>query len=492
MRTISPYFHQADVWIEIINYLNYNCVTFIYSNNMEGRTVQRRFENLADEYNIKIENIIEYKEGSPSIITLLQETIQLNCRVFVLYADLLDSDIIFQQIKVLNMTNSGYVWLVSEQSLESKHIPDGSIGTKLQHSNNKELHIRDSIYILGRALRDIVQYENLTRPPIDCSDISGDNKWESGIKLFTYLKKQNLLYGKTGTVAFDEKGDRINSDYEIFNIINGQKFLVGNYNFSQTKQKVILTLNEKSIIWPGYEFMKPLGYKIKTHLRVATIAEKPFVWVNQVESYEQCKDNQIPCPRKNSTTEQEQKFCCEGYCIDLLKNLASNLNFTYSLHQVEDNLYGGYSFMNGSQHKIWTGLVGELVYDKTDMVVAPLTINPERSLAIQFTKPFKYQGFTILEKKQVKNSTLTSFLQPFENQLWVMIFVTLHLVGLALFLLDRFSPFGRYKLPNCDITEEDALNLSSALWFAWGVLLNSGIGEGSPRSFGGRLLGMVW
>ena len=55
MRTISPYFHQADVWIEIINYLNYNCVTFIYSNNMEGRTVQRRFENLADEYNIKIE-----------------------------------------------------------------------------------------------------------------------------------------------------------------------------------------------------------------------------------------------------------------------------------------------------------------------------------------------------------------------------------------------------------------------------------------------------
>ena len=29
-----------------------------------------------------------------------------------------------------------------------------------------------------------------------------------------------------------------------------------------------------------------------------------------------------------------------------------------------------------------------------------------------------------------------------------------------------------------DDTEEDALNLSSAMWFAWGVLLNSGIGEG--------------
>lgn len=58
--------------------------------------------------------------------------------------------------------------------------------------------------------------------------------------------------------------------------------------------------------------------------------------------------------------------------------------------------------------------------------------------------------------------------------------------------LSRFSPFGRFKLTTNDNTEEDALNLSSAIWFAWGVLLNSGIGEGTPRSFSARVLGMVW
>lgn len=47
-------------------------------------------------------------------------------------------------------------------------------------------------------------------------------------------------------------------------------------------------------------------------------------------------------------------------------------------------------------------------------------------------------------------------------------------------------------MTNNDGTEEDALNLSSAIWFAWGVLLNSGIGEGTPRSFSARVLGMVW
>lgn len=56
--------------------------------------------------------------------------------------------------------------------------------------------------------------------------------------------------------------------------------------------------------------------------------------------------------------------------------------------------------------------------------------------------------------------------------------VSVHVVALVLYLLDRFSPFGRFKLANVDGTEEDALNLSSAIWFAWGVLLNSGIGEG--------------
>ncbi len=67
--------------------------------------------------------------------------------------------------------------------------------------------------------------------------------------------------------------------------------------------------------------------------------------------------------------------------------------------------------------------------------------------------------------------------------------VSVHVVALVLYLLDRFSPFGRYKLSNTEGTEEDALNLSSAIWFAWGVLLNSGIGEGKLVLIIGLLYG---
>lgn len=80
-------------------------------------------------------------------------------------------------------------------------------------------------------------------------------------------------------------------------------------------------------------------------------------------------------------------------------------------------------------------------------------------------------------KDQSRNS-LDSFLRPFQINLWLLVLLSVHIVAVILYLLDRFSPFGRFKLARKE-KEETALNLSSAMWFSWGVLLNSGIGEGS-------------
>lgn len=44
-------------------------------------------------------------------------------------------------------------------------------------------------------------------------------------------------------------------------------------------------------------------------------------------------------------------------------------------------------------------MMGELIDGKADLIVAPLTINPERAAYIDFTKPFKYQGLNILVRK---------------------------------------------------------------------------------------------
>ncbi|KAK3870716.1 hypothetical protein Pcinc_024077, partial [Petrolisthes cinctipes] len=505
LRTVPPYSHQADVWVEILKTFQYTQVVFVHSSDTDGRALLTRFQNQAqsheDDKDIKMENVIEFEPGLNSFVDKLKEMREASARVILLYANKEDAGTIFHDASYMNMTGRGYVWVVTEQALSAEHVPQGAIGLKLVNASDEDAHITDSLYVLAMALKKLREEQNTTEPPPqNCNDTGGS--WETGKKLFQYILEQVLKNGLTGKVAFDENGDRINAEYDVINIqqfndtgmMRKDHIRVGQYKYNKTKEMMALVINENEIVWPGNSTIKPQGYMIPTRLKVLTIEEKPFVTTQRIDSKAECLGGgRVLCPWYNTTTEGSNLYCCTGYCIDLLNKLASKINFTFELALSPDGQFGSLQMMNTGK-KEWTGLIGQLVNQThgADMIVAPLTINPERAQVIEFSKPFKYQGITILERKQPRYSTLVSFLQPFRNTLWILVMVSVHVVALVLYLLDRFSPFGRYKVANTDGTEEDALNLSSAIWFAWGVLLNSGIGEGTPRSFSARVLGMVW
>ncbi|KAL0276444.1 UNVERIFIED_CONTAM: hypothetical protein PYX00_004018 [Menopon gallinae] len=500
LRTVPPYSHQADVWVELLKHLNYMKVIFIHSSDTDGRALLGRFQttsqSLEDDVEIKVlvESVIEFEAGLQSFVSQISGMANAQARVYLMYASKEDAEVIFRDAALYNMTEAGYVWIVSEQVLEANNVPEGAIGLKLVNATNEKAHIQDSIYILVSAIRDMIEAEVITEAPKDCDDTG--TVWETGKLLFEYIKKQNLSNGATGKVAFDDNGDRIYAEYDIVNVVRNREMVtVGKYFYSPEQDNMKLTLDESAIVWPGRQRTKPEGFMIPTHLKVLTIEEKPFVYVRPARDHDdKCYKDEIPCPFFNATDDDYQQYCCKGFCMDLLTELSKVVNFTFSLALSPDGQFGNYIVRNSSvgSKKEWTGLIGELVSERADMIVAPLTINPERAEFIEFSKPFKYQGITILEKKPSRSSTLVSFLQPFSNTLWILVMVSVHVVALVLYLLDRFSPFGRFKIANTDGTEEDALNLSSAIWFAWGVLLNSGIGEGTPRSFSARVLGMVW
>nr|XP_012147215.1 PREDICTED: glutamate [NMDA] receptor subunit 1 isoform X3 [Megachile rotundata] len=511
LRTVPPYSHQADVWVELLKHFNYMKVIFIHSSDTDGRALLGRFQttsqNLEDDVEIKVqvESVIEFEPGLQSFMHQLIDMKGAQARVCLLYASKTDASVIFQDAAALNMTGAGYVWIVTEQALDAPNAPEGLLGLKLINAEKEKAHIMDSLSVpfqsyidihalLVSALRKMNETKEITEAPKNCGD-SG-SIWETGKNLFEFIREQVLIDGATGRVAFDDNGDRIYAEYDIINIKeDGEHVSVGQYFYPSNGTKMKLSLNEMNITWPGRVATKPEGFMIPTHLKVLTIEEKPFVYVREIADSESCLPEEILCPHFNVTDQQSTKrYCCKGYCMDLLKQLSKTINFTYSLALSPDGQFGSYIIKNSSVggKKEWTGLIGELVNERADMIVAPLTINPERAEFIEFSKPFKYQGITILEKKPSRSSTLVSFLQPFSNTLWILVMVSVHVVALVLYLLDRFSPFGRFKLANTDGTEEDALNLSSAVWFAWGVLLNSGIGEGTPRSFSARVLGMVW
>lgn len=290
---------------------------------------------------------------------------------------------IFEKVNYLGMNQADYVWIVSEQVLRAARRPDGILSVLLKKSEERFM-ITDSVSVLSSALRQMHRTVNLTTPPISCKS---SNKWNIGKHFYDILLNQTFD-GSSGRITFDESGDRLYSEYEILNTVNGTEHTVGKYSFDMAEMKMKLNLHTHRIIWPGNTSQKPLGIFVPKHLRVTTLAEKPFVWAKKIGAHEQCSKNQIICPKYNNTQSREygfyedgpkEKYCCEGYCIDLLKELAVRLNFSYQLELVPDGQYGSLEFVDGyDKPRRWTGLVGQLVYKQVDMVVAPLTANPER------------------------------------------------------------------------------------------------------------------
>ena len=48
----------------------------------------------------------------------------------------------------------------------------------------------------------------------------------------------------------------------------------------------------------------------------------------------------------------------EGYCIDLLNELARNLKFTYEIYVSPDGMYGAQT-----DDGTWNGMIGEIVHE---------------------------------------------------------------------------------------------------------------------------------
>lgn len=56
-----------------------------------------------------------------------------------------DSEVIFRDAAALNMTEAGYVWIVTEQALEARNVPQGTLGLKLVNATSERAHIKDSM-----------------------------------------------------------------------------------------------------------------------------------------------------------------------------------------------------------------------------------------------------------------------------------------------------------------------------------------------------------
>ncbi|CAF0897335.1 unnamed protein product [Adineta steineri] len=519
IRLVPPYLYEADAWFSIIRQLKYTKVVLIFSQEEESRMVASRFQLLTDDSDIQIERMEEYISGTnlTSLISNLTSEARLLARVYIIHAGIEDTDELLTAVVRLQQLEN-FVWIINERVLvsNSSALFDGILGVKLHSSFTEENLLIDATQLIMNTFSKFIHHPPLFwSEKISVLNCSSMQSWSYGRDVFQTFLNSSVEGGITGNISFNEGGDRIESLYEIINIQHGQLTVVGTYRSntsicttSSMCREVIdrteLKLNEDQIIWPNGLNRKPDGVHTRRNVSVVTIVEKPFIFARPGNNCDPLSE--VYCTHKNlnnSNGEEYEQYCCYGYCIALLQELSKNLSFVFTLHLVADGKYGSFEKDRIDQQKRWDGMIGELINYQADMIIAPLTMSPERADDIEFTKPYKYHGITVLVRKNHSTSNLGSFLQPFKGELWIMVLLSVHIVAFVLYLLDRYSPdrlrFASRQDKKLETNssvdsedEEDPLNLSRALWFTWGVLLNSGIGEGTPKSFSARVLGMVW
>ncbi|XP_042291738.1 glutamate receptor ionotropic, kainate 5-like isoform X1 [Thunnus maccoyii] len=316
----------------------------------------------------------------------------------------------------------------------------------------------DGVHVVVGAVRELNRSQEIGVKPLSCTS---PLIWQHGTSLMNYLRMVEYD-GLTGHIEFNSKGQRTNYTLKILEKHPGGHKEIGTWYSNNT-----LAMNSTSLDLNASETLAN-----KT-LIVTTILENPYVM------------------RKSNYQDFHGNDQYEGFCVDMLRELADILKFNFRIKLVDDGLYGAPE-PNGS----WTGMVGELINRKADLAVAGFTITSEREKVIDFSKPFMTLGISILYRVHLgRKPGYFSFLDPFSPAVWLFMLLAYLAVSCVLFLAARLSPYEWYNPHPCLRERRDVLEnqytLGNSLWFPVGGFMQQG-SEIMPRALSTRCVSGVW
>ncbi|VDK19419.1 unnamed protein product, partial [Anisakis simplex] len=300
---------EYSVIFNMVHFIALQCKTVYSCVSMDVFEVQRYIElDLTAQLNESVEENFE----------------EVTSNIIILFADTDHAEMIIQNVPIFSM--SGKVCILSEQASLASHLPTGCLSVRLRQ--NALSALRDAMMIIRNGIGMLTDYD--IDPPKQCSGNMVNSEWTNtlGNKLYRHLIT-NTVFDDT-PIQFNDKGDRIKTDYDITNSIDGRLQVIG--HMSGTQQRI--EINETKIVWLGGTRTKPLEITLPKHLRAVTVSDQPFVYTVPTVDSARCYQMQsfivdginvegpwFACPRRNNDSTTEM-FCCAGYAIELLANLA--------------------------------------------------------------------------------------------------------------------------------------------------------------------------
>ncbi|XP_078382291.1 glutamate receptor 2-like [Oculina patagonica] len=463
------YAHAAH---DILNKFGWQNVALVFDDTFLHEAVYFQVISQESKHTVNLVQLSELDENDdPKVqVSKAMEAIdQLEADVILVYTKKENIELMLQQKSCLH--KYVYRWIIREQvplyinchgsnvvlALAFRYIP-GSAPAELENAiYNTNSTDKDLLPLAYDAVQVISHAVNIE--PCISINRTTDGLKDSSARIFACIKKVNLD-GLTGPIQFNENGKRKEIELEILNLRNNSFKKIGIWSSSKRAilfENILLNIG-KPVTEESLEGRK---------LRVVVTETAPFVI--------------------KKTQQKDGTALYEGYCIDLLDELARNLKFTYEIYPSPDGLYGA-----ETENGTWNGMIGELLCKRADIAVAALTVTERREKVVDFSVPYMHYTEEMLLKKTSSIGTidLLQFLNPFENYVWFATLASLVVISVAVFLINYFSPYG-YKDDNGQGTSKEFSFFNSA-WFALASLLQQG-GDNTPRNLSGRILaGCYW
>ncbi|XP_060821553.1 glutamate receptor ionotropic, kainate 2-like isoform X5 [Bombus pascuorum] len=312
----------------------------------------------------------------------------------------------------------------------------------------------DSVQVFAVGLRTLEQSHALRPANISCEM---EHPWDGGLSLINYINSVEMK-GISGPIEFKE-GRRIQFKLDLLKLKQHSLVKVGEWRPGAG----VNVTDTAAFFEPG---------SANVTLLVITILEQPYVMLKS---------------RGNFSGNARY----EGFCIDLLKEIAHMVGFAYRIELVPDGKYGVYDYETGE----WNGIVRQLIDKKADLAVGSMTINYARESVIDFTKPFMNLGISILFKVPTSHpARLFSFMNPLAIQIWLYVLAAYVLVSVMMFVVARISPY-EWNNPHPCHTEselvENQFSLANSFWFTIGTLMQQG-SDLNPKATSTRIVGGIW
>lgn len=207
---------------------------------------------------------------------------------------------------------------------------------------------------------------------------------------------------------------------------------------------ISLARNSCSLMENNYDFARFGIHDQRDHLRiirdnihklenktlyVCIVIREPFVNYNeQLQSFintTRTNNNSSQQPNQDSMINLDDY---SGIAIEVVKRLSVIFRFKVQVTRTIDNQFG----VQGSNGK-WTGLLGSLVRNESDLGVTALSITARRAEYVDFTRPYYVETASILLRMPDEIQNFFVVFEPFSSIVWFVLLGSI--LGLILIVI---------------------------------------------------------